>query len=61
MVIPKPKKLKEGEKLDPNEAREWRMSFLDQEREILKGSGTVKPAIKLLKVHNNKGFQMCGI
>lgn len=49
MVIPKPKKLKEFETPGPNDAREWRMSFLDQEREILNGTGTVKPTIKLLK------------
>jgi len=50
MVVPKPKKLKEGDTPDDNDAREWRMSFLDQERELLSGSGTVKPTIKLLKV-----------
>ncbi|XP_034255077.1 uncharacterized protein LOC117653494 [Thrips palmi] len=49
MVVPKPKRIKEGETLDINDAREWRMSFLDQERELLSGSGTVKPTIKLLK------------
>ncbi|KAK3921360.1 Cyclic GMP-AMP synthase, partial [Frankliniella fusca] len=49
MAIPKPKKLKEGEEPKPNDAREWRMSFLDQERELLSGTGTVKPTIKLLK------------
>lgn len=51
MVVPKPKKSKEGDTQDViNDAREWRMSFLDQERELLSGSGTVKPTIKLLKV-----------
>lgn len=49
VVIPKPKKLKDGVKLEVNDTREWRMSFLDQEREIIKESGTVKPTIKLLK------------
>lgn len=57
IVIPKPKKLKDGERSDPNDAREWRMSFLDQEREILNGSGTVKPTIKLLKVINLLHFK----